>query len=99
MHLLDPITETVQDHSADDRLIGVERIAGAAVIGIARVLVENVISAVVQATRLQEKVLFRGENSGLRFLVSRCANVFVVDEIKGEKNYDCARSRRIRNAA
>ena len=54
MHLLDPITEAIHDHPADNRLIGVERISSAAVIGIARaVLVETVIGAVVQATETQ----------------------------------------------
>jgi hypothetical protein len=54
MHLLDPIPEAVYDHPADDGLIGVQRISGAAVIGIARtILIENVISAVVQATETQ----------------------------------------------
>jgi len=50
MHLLDPIAEAVHDHPADNRLIGVQRIPGTAVIGITRaILVENVVGAVVQA--------------------------------------------------
>src|SRR5262245_47031199 len=54
MHLLDPITKAIHDHPANDGLIGVERISGPAVIGIPRaILIENVVSAVVQATKTQ----------------------------------------------
>ena len=56
MHLLDPITKAVHDHPADDGMIGVERISGAAVIGIARaIVIENIVSAVVQTTKTQRR--------------------------------------------
>src|SRR5207253_1169975 len=59
-----PIAEAVHDHPADDGMIGVQRISGAAVIGIAcAVLVKNVVSAVVEATETQcwtVMITFRG---------------------------------------
>ena len=46
VHLLDPIAEAVHDHPADDRMVGVERVSRAAVVGIARaVLLEDVVGA------------------------------------------------------
>ena len=51
MHLLNPITDAVNDHSPDDGMIGIERISAAAVVGIARaVLFENVVGVVVEPT-------------------------------------------------
>src|SRR6266542_3227219 len=54
MHLVNPIAEAVKVHPPNDRMIGVERISGAAVIRIARaILVENVVSAIVKTTQTQ----------------------------------------------
>ena len=64
VHLLDPVAETVDDHAADDGMVGVERVAAAAVVGIARaVLLEDVVRAVVQPAEAQRRpgvVAFRG---------------------------------------
>ena len=64
MHFLDPVTKAVHDHAADDRMIGVERVAGAAEIGVAgAVWLEDVVSAVVQSPETQRwaaMVAFRG---------------------------------------
>src|SRR5262249_19326921 len=51
---LDPVTEAVQDHPADDRVIGVQRVSGAAKICVARAIrIENVVSIVVETTQTQ----------------------------------------------
>ena len=64
MHLLDPVAEAVHDHAADDGVIGVERVARAAVIGVARaVLLQDVVGAVVQSAKAERRsamVAFRG---------------------------------------
>src|SRR5262249_24312770 len=52
MHLFDPIAEAVQNHPADDRMIRVECVYRAAVIGVARaILFENVVDGVVQTEK------------------------------------------------
>src|SRR5215472_16102113 len=52
MHLFDPITQAVHDHPADDRMIGVERVACSAVIGVARlVLLQDVVRAVIDSAK------------------------------------------------
>ena len=64
MHLLDPVAKTVHDHAADDRMIGVERVPGAAEIGIpGAVRFEDVVGAVVHSAKTQGRpamVAFRG---------------------------------------
>ncbi len=64
VHGFDPVAETVDDQAADDRMIGVERVAGAAVIGVARpIFLKDVVGAVVQPTETQRRpgvVAFRG---------------------------------------
>ena len=52
MHLLHPIMQAVDDHAAHHGLVGIERIAGAAVVGVTRlVLLEDVIDLVVEAAK------------------------------------------------
>ena len=47
MHLRDPVPQAVEDHAPNDGLIGVERVAGAAVVGVLRaILVEDVVHLV-----------------------------------------------------
>ena len=54
MHVGDPVPEAVEDHAAHDRLIGVQRVAGAAVIGVLRaVLVEDVVDLVRETAEAQ----------------------------------------------
>ena len=56
VHLLDPVAEAVDDHPADDRMIGVERVAGAAVVGVARAVVfEDVVGRVVESAEAQRR--------------------------------------------
>src|SRR5262245_18567885 len=52
MHFLRPVAQTIQDHSADNRVIHVECIAGAAVVCVAgSICFEHVVSAVVQSPK------------------------------------------------
>src|SRR5215472_14404405 len=54
MHLGNPIAETVNDHAPHDRLISVQRIAGAAVIRVLRqVFVEDVIDFVCESAEAE----------------------------------------------
>ena len=54
VHHLHPITQTVYDHAPDDGMIGVERVAGAGVVGVARLVgFEDVVRAVVHAAETQ----------------------------------------------
>jgi hypothetical protein len=54
VHLLEPVTEAVQYKPANDGMIRVERISRPAVIRIARrILIENVVRAVIQAAETQ----------------------------------------------
>ena len=54
MHLLDPVAKAVHDHAADNRMIGVERVPRAAVVGIAgAVRLQNVVGAVVDSAEAQ----------------------------------------------
>src|SRR5262249_54876296 len=54
VHLADPVTETVEDHPAHNRMIGVERVAGAAVVREARpVLFQDVICVVLEPAETQ----------------------------------------------
>jgi hypothetical protein len=47
-----PIAAAIQDHSANDGMIGIERVSSAAVVGIARaVLFQDVVSVVVEPTK------------------------------------------------
>src|SRR5262249_23639425 len=56
MHFFDPIAEALDDHPADNRMIGVEGVSRAAVIGVARaILLENVISSVVEPSKTQRR--------------------------------------------
>ena len=49
VHLLDPVAQAVDDHAADDRMVGVERVAAAGVVGIPRpVALEDVVGRVVE---------------------------------------------------
>ena len=53
---LDPIPQAVHDHAAHDGVVGVQRVPGAAVIGVARaVLFEDVIGGVVQSAEAQRR--------------------------------------------
>ena len=54
MHLGDPVSQAVENHAAHDRLIGVQRVSGAAVIGVMRaVLVEDVVHLVGEAAEAE----------------------------------------------
>src|SRR5262249_39276798 len=54
MHLLNPVTETVQDHTANNGMISVEGVSRAAVISVARaVLFENIVGVVLQTAKTQ----------------------------------------------
>src|SRR5678815_2503689 len=54
MHLFYPIAKAVHYHPPDDRMIGVEGVSSAAVIGVTRaILFKNVIGTVVQAAKTQ----------------------------------------------
>jgi len=56
MHFLNPVAQAVHDHAADDRMICVERIAGASVVGISGpVLFQDVIRAVVHSPEAQRR--------------------------------------------
>ncbi len=54
MHLGNPIPQAVEDHAAHDRLIGVQSIAGTAVIRIARaVLVEDIVHLIGEPAKTE----------------------------------------------
>ena len=58
MHLLHPVMQAVDDHAADRRLVGIQRVARAAVVGITGkvpfvIRVENVVILVVQAAKAE----------------------------------------------
>ena len=54
MHHVDPVAETIHDHPPHDGMIGVERVAGAAVVRVAGAIrVENVVRRVVQSAEAQ----------------------------------------------
>src|SRR4030095_1791672 len=54
MHLFNPIADAIQDHPANDGMIGIERVSSAAVVGIARpVLFQDVVSVVVESTKTE----------------------------------------------
>jgi hypothetical protein len=56
MHFGDPISQTINDHAPHDRLIGVQRIAGAAVIRILRaIFVEHVVDFVCEAAEAERR--------------------------------------------
>ncbi len=56
MHLRDPVPQAVEDHAPHDRLIGVQRVAGAAVIGVVRaVLVEDVVHFIGEAAERERR--------------------------------------------
>ena len=41
MHLSDPVAQAVEDHTAHDGMIGVKRVAGAAIIGVLRAVLSR----------------------------------------------------------
>ena len=49
VHLVDPVAQAVEDQPADDRAVRVERVAGAAVVDVGAVAVEQVVVVVGQA--------------------------------------------------
>ena len=52
MHLADPIAQAVEDQPPDDRFVGVQCVAAAGVIGVARLVVrKNVVGLVGQAAK------------------------------------------------
>src|ERR1700752_2107116 len=54
VHLFDPIAKTVHNHSANDRMISIERISSSAVVGVTRpVLLQEIVGAVVDAAKTQ----------------------------------------------
>ena len=54
MHLLYPVPEAVQDHPADDRVIGIQGIPGAGVVGVARaVFLKDVVGGVIQSAKAE----------------------------------------------
>ena len=54
VHLLDPVMQAVQDQTPDHGVVGVQRVAGAAVVGVAsRVTFQHIIGAVLQASKTQ----------------------------------------------
>ena len=56
VHLLDPVAQAVHDHPADDRVVGVERVAAAGVVGVARAAVlEDVVGRVVDAAEAERR--------------------------------------------
>src|SRR5689334_4489248 len=56
MHLFDPIAQTIDDHSANDRMIRVQRISRATIVRIVRpVVLQNVISVVVDSTKTESR--------------------------------------------
>jgi len=54
MHLFHPIADAIQNHPANDGMIGVEGVSSTAIIGIARaVFFQDVISVVVESTKTE----------------------------------------------
>ena len=54
MHLSDPVSQAVENQAAHDRVVGVQRVPGAAVIGVLRaVLVEDVVHIVGEAAEAE----------------------------------------------
>ena len=52
MHLLHPVAETIHDHAAYGGMIGVERVPGTTVVGVARaILFKDVVSAVIDSAK------------------------------------------------
>ena len=52
VHLFDPVAETIDDHAADDGMIGVKRVAAAAVVGVlGAASFEDVVGRVVDAAK------------------------------------------------
>src|SRR5512138_253838 len=52
------MAQTIEDHAADDGMIGVKRIAGAAIVRITRaVMFEDVVGAVVQSTEAERRAV------------------------------------------
>jgi hypothetical protein len=64
VHRLHPVAEAVDDHPPHDRMVSVERVAGAGVVGVARaVVLEDVVGGVVQAAEAERRpafISFRG---------------------------------------
>ena len=59
MHLLDPIPEAVHDHPADDRMIGVQRVAAAAEIFVSGpIVVEDVVELVGKTAEAERGAVF-----------------------------------------
>ena len=58
MHVLDPVPQTVENHAAHNRLIGVQSIPGATVIRVMRAVgVEDVIDLVCEASEAERRPL------------------------------------------
>ena len=56
VHRLDPVAKAVHDHPPDDRLVGVERVARARVVGVAgAVVLEDVVGHVVEPAKAQRR--------------------------------------------
>ena len=54
VHLFDPVTQAVDDHAPDDGMVGVQRVAGAGEVVVARaVCFQNVVRGVVEAAEAQ----------------------------------------------
>src|SRR5678815_3819898 len=59
VHFPNPVTEAVRDHAAGDRMVRVERISGAAVVGVAgSAALEDVVGGVIDATVAQRGASF-----------------------------------------
>ena len=61
VHLRDPVAEAVEDQPPDDRLVGVERVAGAAVVGVAGAVgaVRDVVLLVREAAVAERRAIRR----------------------------------------
>jgi hypothetical protein len=58
VHLLHPVPEAVEDHPPHERLVGVEGVAGAGVVGVARgVILQDVVGRVVDAAQAERRPL------------------------------------------
>ena len=56
VHFFDPVAQAVHDHPPDDRMVGVERVAAAGVVGVARAAVfEDVVGRVVDAAEAERR--------------------------------------------
>jgi hypothetical protein len=56
VHRLHPVSEAIHDHATDDRMIGVERVSRAAVVGVPRsILFKHVVRRVVQPAEAQRR--------------------------------------------